>query len=95
MTTARIISTPADGHGLTDKITDPHYSALTGGDLEAKWRSNFGIEPGAEWSFGDQGVPGDYCQRKSTALYDGLCPKCAKNAGVPVPADVPEEAAAS
>lgn len=243
MTAARVLGTPADGHGLVDKLTDPLYHALsndqpakpivalvildpvqhggrktakgkhrfvsfeithlepvlnpnqanevrwniqalyeqrtsngtqraipgldasekekclslmeriedwakeqgyTGGDLDTAWRTNFGAGTDDEWSFGDQGVPGDYrkatfaqllsfaysvgvlstdgplphedreddgdeddgsdsaasdegeeadtavgvacqvCSKKSKVLTDGLCNKCAKNAGVRV-----------
>lgn len=130
---------------LIERIEDWSKEAgLTGGELEAQWRDTFGIGPDQDWSMGDTGIPGDYrkagyvylfefagkvgaiktqvgvdsdadldedededdtsgqddalapgiacqvCQKKSTALYDGLCEECAKNAGVPVPADVTE-----
>lgn len=39
----------------------------TGGELEAMWRDHFGIAEGSEYSYGDQGVPGDY--RKSSLNY--------------------------
>lgn len=32
MTSARLLSSPSEGHGLTDKITDPTYSALVKGE---------------------------------------------------------------
>lgn len=31
MTTAKLVTTPGEGHGLTDKITNPLYQALTKG----------------------------------------------------------------
>jgi hypothetical protein len=53
---------------LMERIEDwAKQEGISGGDLDAKWRENFGIEPGAEWSFGDQGVPGDY--RKASHAY--------------------------
>lgn len=243
MTLARIKSAPADGHGLTDKIVDPHYHALateqptkpivaivildpvenggrktakgkhrvvryeathlepvldanqanelrwliqalyeartstgtqrpipglgndkencldvmerleawatgkgmTGADLERLWRDRHGMGPDDDRSYGDQGVPGDYrkasfaqllafgydvealslddplpsderedddeddeealpaetdtdpkcevCSAVGVRLTDGLCDGCAKNVGVPVAKDEPEEAA--
>jgi hypothetical protein len=119
---------------------------MSGAQLEARWRENFGADTDADWSWGDQGVPGDYrkatvahltsfcysqgvlsldeplphedredddeepgtddepdkatvgvkcqvCNKKSDALTDGLCPKCAQNAGIPVAAEDKPDAA--
>lgn len=32
MTKAKLVTNPAEGHGLTQRITDPHFSALTKGE---------------------------------------------------------------
>lgn len=55
-------------HELIETIED--WSAregMTGGALEARWRAEFGIGDGEEWSLGDQGVPGDY--RKASVQF--------------------------
>jgi hypothetical protein len=43
---------------------------LTGGELADLWRSNFGIGPGEEYSYGDRGVPGDYTKSPSCWLSE-------------------------
>jgi hypothetical protein len=40
---------------------------ITGAELEAKWRAEFGIGDGQEYSYGDRGVPADY--RKSEVAW--------------------------
>lgn len=53
---------------LLERIDDwATENDLTGGDLEARWRTEFGIGPDEEWSYGDGGVPSDY--RKASVAY--------------------------
>lgn len=39
---------------------------ITGAELDARWREEFGIGPDEDWSYGDSGVPADY-RRASVA----------------------------
>lgn len=144
---------------LIERIEDwSGERGMTGGELDALWRETFGIGPDQDWSLGDTGIPGDYrkagypfllefagkvgavnvsgdatddpdddasdegekpeadvdadaadetdegdpavgvtcqvCGKKKNALYDGLCAKCAKNAGISAP-KVEDEAASA
>lgn len=46
---------------LIERIEDWSASeGLTGGELDARWREEFGIGPDQDWSLGDHGIPGDY-----------------------------------
>lgn len=45
---------------------------LTAAELEDRWRENFGAGTDDDWSFGDQGVPGDY-RKASLAHLTSFC----------------------
>lgn len=45
---------------------------LTSSELEAKWRETFGAGSDDDWSWGDQGVPGDY-RKASVAHLTSFC----------------------
>jgi len=60
---------------------------MTSGELEARWREQFGIGPDQDWSMGDSGIPGDYRKAGIQRLLEFGYAVGALDSGDPQPQD--------